>query len=62
LFFRKYDKNNECRIRFSEFTDMMCPKDKIYADLLHQRKPNYDAMTIEETLSKNTRRELAKVL
>jgi Ca2+-binding EF-hand superfamily protein len=34
LFFRKYDKNNECRIRFSEFADVLCPKDKIYAQLL----------------------------
>lgn len=35
LFFRKYDKSNECRIRFSDFADLMSPKDKIYAELLN---------------------------
>ncbi len=39
LFMRKYDKDKDGRLRFSNFGDMVTPKQNDYANLLHNRTP-----------------------
>jgi Ca2+-binding EF-hand superfamily protein len=41
LLFRRYDSNGDHRIRYLEFVDAFTPKDKIYANHLQNKKPNY---------------------
>ena len=40
LFFNRYDKDKDGRLRFSEFCDAFVPQDKNYAQLLNQRQGN----------------------
>ena len=40
LFFKRYDKNQDGRIRFSEFCDSFSPSDNYYATLLNRRTSN----------------------
>jgi Ca2+-binding EF-hand superfamily protein len=37
LFFKRYDKDQDGRIRFSEFCDAFTPADAYYATLLNRR-------------------------
>ena len=39
LFVRRYDADNDGRVRYSDFCDAFSPKDVYYADLLAQRRP-----------------------
>ena len=40
LFFKRYDKNRDGKLRFSEFCDSMCPIDGYYSQILNRRKSN----------------------
>lgn len=40
LYFKRYDKNQDMRIRFSEFSDSFTPLDAYYAGLLNRRTSN----------------------
>jgi Ca2+-binding EF-hand superfamily protein len=40
LFFKRYDKNMDSRIRFSEFCDAFTPTDSYYSTLLNRRTSN----------------------
>lgn len=40
LFIKRYDKNNDRRLRFSEFADAFSPLDNYYASLLNKRTSN----------------------
>jgi Ca2+-binding EF-hand superfamily protein len=40
LFVKRYDKNNDLRLRFSEFSDAFTPVDAYYASLLNRRTSN----------------------
>lgn len=40
LYVKRYDKNNDSRIRFSEFSDSFTPTDPYYAALLNRRTSN----------------------
>jgi hypothetical protein len=40
LYLKRYDKNNDSRIRFSEFCDSLTPVDAYYAQLLNKRVSN----------------------
>lgn len=50
LFFKKIDKDNDGRLKFSEFCDAFCPKDKIYADYLNNKRGNYGARIAEDSM------------
>ena len=39
LFVRRYDSDNDGRVRYSDFCDAFSPKDVYYSDLLAQRRP-----------------------
>lgn len=41
LFYRKFDKNRDGKLRFSEFADAIAPKDRMAADALNRRQSNY---------------------
>jgi len=40
LYIKRYDKNNDLRIRFSEFCDSLTPTDSYYATLVNRRTSN----------------------
>ena len=40
LFIKRYDKNNDLRLRFSEFCDSFTPIDSYYSTLLNKRTSN----------------------
>jgi Ca2+-binding EF-hand superfamily protein len=40
LFFKRYDKDQDGRIRFSEFCDAFTPAENYYATLLNRRTSN----------------------
>ena len=40
LYIKRYDKNQDHRIRFSEFSDSLIPHDAYYANLLNRRTSN----------------------
>ena len=40
LFVKRYDKNNDLRLRFSEFCDAFTPLDNYYSTLLNRRTSN----------------------
>src|SRR6185437_15853964 len=40
LFFKRYDKNRDGKIRFSEFCDAFTPSDLYYASQLNRRNSN----------------------
>ena len=40
LFFKRYDKDEDCRLRFSEFSEAFIPLDAYYANLLNRRHSN----------------------
>jgi Ca2+-binding EF-hand superfamily protein len=40
LFIKRYDKNGDRRLRFSEFADAFTPQDSYYAGLLNRRTSN----------------------
>jgi len=40
LFIKRYDKNGDFRLRFSEFCDAFTPVDNYYAALLNRRTSN----------------------
>jgi hypothetical protein len=40
LFIKRYDKNNDRRLRFSEFSDAFTPLDAYYGSLLNKRISN----------------------
>ena len=40
LFIKRYDKNNDLRLRFSEFCDAFTPLDNYYGTLLNRRTSN----------------------
>ena len=40
LFIKRYDKNQDSRIRFSEFTDSFTPLDPYYGQLVNRRVSN----------------------
>lgn len=40
LYIKRYDKNNDARLRFAEFTDSIIPLDAYYATLLNRRTSN----------------------
>ena len=41
LFVKRYDTNQDGRLRFSEFGDAFVPKSAVYASALNSRKANY---------------------
>jgi hypothetical protein len=41
LFFKRYDKDNDGRIRYSDFCDALTPHDLSYADMLNARTPYF---------------------
>lgn len=40
LYIKRWDKNNDHRLRFSEFSDSFIPLDHYYANLLNRRTSN----------------------
>jgi Ca2+-binding EF-hand superfamily protein len=40
LFFKRYDKNRDSRLRFSEFCDALVPNDPYYAAMVNKRSSN----------------------
>lgn len=40
LYIKRYDKNNDHRLRFSEFSDSLTPLDAYYSNLLNRRTSN----------------------
>jgi hypothetical protein len=40
LYIKRWDKNNDHRLRFSEFSDSLAPLDHYYANLLNRRTSN----------------------
>jgi hypothetical protein len=62
LFFRRYDKNNNGKLKFSEFCDAFCPKDRIYADHLNSKRANYEARSTEEAISNLTKLDFADMI
>ena len=40
LFFKRYDKNRDGRLRYSEFCDCMCPLDAYYSTMANRRGSN----------------------
>jgi hypothetical protein len=41
LYYGRYDKDHDDRLRFSDFCDALTPKDIAYADILNNRTPYY---------------------
>ncbi|CDW78545.1 ef hand family protein [Stylonychia lemnae] len=62
LFFKRYDKNGDYKLRYLEFTDAFTPKDKIYADHLANKRPNYEARHPDEAISLRTKLEFGDVI
>jgi Ca2+-binding EF-hand superfamily protein len=62
LLFKRYDINNDGKIRFSEFADAFTPKDKIYADHLNNKRSNYQARYPEEAFSVSTKYDFADLI
>lgn len=58
LFFKKYDLNNNGKLRFGEFCKAFLPKDKIYADHLSNKHSNY-ARYPEDAFTSLTKLEIA---
>ena len=49
LFVRRFDKDNDGKLRFSDFAEMVTPKQQEYAALLNNRAPSKSAKV--ETIS-----------
>jgi EF-hand domain pair len=47
LFFTRYDKNRDGKLRYSEFCDAMCPIDAYYSTMLNRRTSNNVDMRYE---------------
>lgn len=62
LFIKRYDSNNDFKIRYIEFVDAFTPKDKIYADHLAGKKANYLAKSPEEAMCTRTKLEFGDAL
>eukprot|EP00347_Sterkiella_histriomuscorum_P010442 403376281 len=62
LFFKRHDKNQDYKIRYLEFTDGFTPKDRIYADHLSNKRPNYEARHPDEAISLKTKLEFGNAL
>jgi Ca2+-binding EF-hand superfamily protein len=61
LWFKRHDSNGDGKLRFSEFSDAFTPTDKIYADLLNNRRSS-GARYPEDAFSFSTRLEFANCL
>ena len=55
LFFKRYDTNNDSKIRYLEFCDAFAPKDKLYASHLASKTSNFILHSHQEPLSMKTR-------
>jgi len=62
LFFKRYDRNCDYKLRYLEFTDAFTPRDKIYADHLANKKPNYEARHPDEAITLRTKLEFGDVI
>lgn len=62
MFFKRYDKNSDYKLRYLEFCDAFTPKDKIYADHLTNKRPNYEARHPDEAITLKTRLEFGDIL
>ena len=62
LLFKRYDTNNDFKLRYLEFVDALTPKDRIYADHLNNKKPNYNARSADEAISVKTRLEFGDTI
>jgi hypothetical protein len=60
LFFKRYDRDSDLKLRFSEFCDAFLPKDKIYADHLNTKRANTEARRPEDAFSVDTKLELSE--
>lgn len=49
-------------MRYLEFTDAFTPRDRIYADHLSNKRPNYEARHPDEAISLKTRLEFGDAL
>lgn len=62
LFFKRHDKNQDYKLRYLEFTDAFTPRDRIYADHLSNKRPNYEARHPDEAITLKTRLEFGDAL
>ena len=62
LLIKRYDTNNDYKLRYIEFVDALTPRDKIYADHLAGKKSNYLARDPEEAMSLRTKLEFGDTL
>lgn len=62
LFFKRHDKNCDYKLRYLEFTDAFTPRDRIYADHLANKKPNYEARHPDEAITMKTKLEFGDVI
>jgi len=59
LFFKKYDRNQDGKLRFSEFSDAFTPKDKIYSESLNNKRSNYAALNPDDAFTLTTKFDYA---
>ena len=62
LLIKRYDTNNDYKLRYIEFVDALTPRDKIYADHLAGKKSNCLARDPEEAISLRTKLEFGDTL
>ena len=62
LFMKRYDTNQDGRLRFSEFADALTPKDRVYANMLNERRSNYNVRNPEDAFSYLTKLDFTDLL
>lgn len=62
LFFKRYDSNNDHKLRYLEFSEAFTAKDSIYADHLLKKKSSYSADNPLDAFTYSTRIEFGDAI